>query len=302
VLVVDKPPGPTSHDVVDRVRAVLGMRRVGHTGTLDPFASGVLPLCLGKATRLATHVAHGDKLYSATVRFGFATSTDDLTGEALAPPCPAAVDADQLRAACTALTGTILQYPPAYSAKHIQGRRAHELARQGLPVERAAVRVTVHGIQILEIARDTAQIEVRCATGTYIRALARDLGTALGVGGHLVALRRLACGVFTLDDALAWEQLAGDAREHVLPLRRLLADWPAVRVGPEGVSALRHGRDLTARLVLEGFPTAGTTRPVRVLDQTGDLVALASPRGYPSSGTQPPLEPSLHPDTVLLDP
>jgi tRNA pseudouridine55 synthase len=301
VLVVDKPVGPTSHDVVDRARAVLGLRRVGHTGTLDPFASGVLPLCVGKATRLARHVSRGDKLYRATVRLGCATTTDDLTGEPLGPPCMTTTfTTEQLRAACVALTGPIQQRPPAFSAKRIDGQRAHRLARRGVAFDSPPVVVTVHSIEILATTPDTVEIEVRCSPGTYIRALGRDLGAALGVGGHLTALRRLASGPFTLADAVAWGALATDARQRLIPLARLLTDWPAVRVGPDGMTALRHGRDLTPRLVIAGFPDA-PAGPVRVLDDAGELLALASPRGFLSDGPHPPTTPALHPDTVLLD-
>ena len=300
VLVVDKPVGPTSHDVVDRVRDVLVMRRVGHTGTLDPFASGVLPLCLGKATRLAAHLSRGDKLYRATVRLGCDTTTDDLTGEPLGPARPASFSAEQLRTACFGLTGEIHQQPPAYSAKRIDGQRAHKLARRGVAFERTPVLVTVHSITILATDGETVEIEVRCSPGTYVRALGRDLGAALGVGGHLVALRRLASGPFAIADAVPWEDLASTARRRLIPLARLLTDWPAARVGPEGVAALRHGRDLTRRLVLEGFPDA-PAGPMRVIDESGDLLALASARGFLLDGPHPPIEPTLHPDTVLLD-
>ena len=300
VLVVDKPAGPTSHDVVDRVRAAFGMRRVGHTGTLDPFASGVLPLCLGKATRLASHLTRGDKLYRAAVRLGSATTTDDLTGQPLGPPRAATFSTERLRAACDELTGAIHQRPPAYSAKRIDGQRAHQLARRGVVFERAAVLVTVHAIDILRNDADTIEIEVRCSPGTYIRALGRDLGEALGVGGHLIALRRLASGPFSLADAVPWERLPDEGPQRLIPLARLLPDWPAVRVGQDGVAALRHGRELTRRLVLEGFPDA-PSGPMRVLDQTGELLALASPRGFLGEGPHPAVEPTLHPDTVLLD-
>jgi len=300
VLVVDKPVGPTSHDVVDRVRAVFGIRRVGHTGTLDPFASGVLPLCLGKATRLAAHLSRGDKLYRATVRLGCATTTDDLTGEPLGTPCAASIDRARLRAACDELTGEIRQQPPAYSAKRIDGQRAHMLARRGVAFERPPVLVTVHSIEILATSADTVEIEVRCSPGTYVRALGRDLGARLGVGGHLLALRRLASGAFSLADAAVWERLATDGRQRLIPLAELLPDWPAVRIGAEGVAALRHGRDLTRRLVLQGFPSAATGL-VRVLDESGDLLALASPRGFLADAPHPLVEPALHPDTVLLD-
>jgi len=166
VLVVDKPAGPTSHDVVDHVRRALGVRRVGHTGTLDPFATGVLPVCVGKATRLARFLAAGEKTYRATVRLGFATTTDDLTGEALSPPRVVAVTAAEVEAACRDLVGERLQVPPAYSAKRAGGERLYDLARRGVVVERAGVPVVVHSIDVLAVAGDDVDLRVRCGAGT----------------------------------------------------------------------------------------------------------------------------------------
>lgn len=296
VLVVDKPAGPTSHDVVDRVRRELGERRVGHTGTLDPFATGVLPVCIGKATRLARFLGEGDKLYRATVRLGFATTTDDLTGAPTGEPVPVALDLDAVRAACRALTGSHLQTPPAFSAKRIAGRRAYDLARQGAAVAPLPVRVDVGGFEVLELAGDRLEVEVRCSPGTYVRALARDLGSALGVGGHLVALRRLQSGGFGLAEAAAWDELPR-ARERVVPMGRLLRDLPAVEVAEGGVAALRHGRDLGASAVSRGFPEPPPPPRLRVLDGGGRLLALVVPRGFGVPGVPP----VLHPDVVLLE-
>ncbi len=300
VLVVDKPAGPTSHDVVDRVRAVLGLRRVGHTGTLDPFATGVLPVCVGKATRLASLLAQDTKLYRARVRFGFSTTTDDLTGQALSSPCPVDLARLDLAAACQALTGPLMQTPPCFSAKRIAGRRSHELARQGAPVAPRAVPVTVHSIEILSVDKDQAEIEARCSSGTYVRALARDLGQRLGVGGHLTALRRLASGPFTCDQAASWERLESEAGQRLLPLSALLLEWPSVCVGAQGLLALSHGRDLAPDMLLGAFPQRPPSGLLRVLDQEGRLVALGSVRGLPYPSAAPPTAPSLHPDIVLL--
>src|SRR6187397_1291406 len=184
-MVVDKPAGPTSHDVVDRVRRALGVRKVGHTGTLDPFATGVLAVCVGKATRLARFLTGTDKTYRATVRLGFATTTDDLTGEPVGVVGSGVVSDDALRRACDALTGPLQQSAPAFSAKWVQGRRAYDLARVGIEAPRPVSSVVIHSIEVLGHARELVELEVRCSAGTYIRALARDLGTALGVGAHL---------------------------------------------------------------------------------------------------------------------
>jgi len=300
VLVVDKPAGPTSHDVVDRVRHVLGVRRVGHTGTLDPFATGVLPLCVGKATRLVRFLADGEKAYRATVRLGFATTTDDLLGEPLGATRPVHAQLAEIREACRDLTGAIVQVPPAYSAKRIAGQRSYSLARQGIAVERPPVPVTVHVLDVRSVVDDRVELEVRCSPGTYVRGLARDLGAALGVGGHLAELRRTESGGFGLETAVAWDDLATSARERLLPLSSVLLELPVVRVGAEGAAALRHGRDLDRTLVVEGFPETAPRR-VRVLDEAGALVALAVPRGFGVVAAGLSVEPMLHPDVVLAE-
>lgn len=295
---VDKPAGPTSHDVVDRVRRDLGVRRAGHTGTLDPFATGVLPVCLGKATRLARFLAAGDKTYRATVRLGHATTTDDLTGEPLSPPRAVSVRAAEVEAACRELLGQRPQVPPAYSAKRAKGERLYDLARRGIQVDRVAVPVVVHAIDVLDVAPDGFDIEVRCAAGTYVRALARDLGEALGTGGHLAALRRLKSGSFGFEQAVGWEDIARRGREAMVPLSALLPDLPAVTVTEEGRKALRHGRDLGAAALVGGFPAVPAPR-LRVLDGSGALLALACPRA--PAGGELPVDAVLHPDVVLMD-
>jgi tRNA pseudouridine55 synthase len=298
VLVVDKPAGPTSHDVVERVRLALRVRRAGHTGTLDPFATGVLPICVGKATRLARFLSEGDKSYRATVRLGFATTTDDLTGEPLGPPRPVSVAETAVRRACAALTGELRQVPPAYSAKRVEGQRLYDLARRGVAVARAAVPVTVHALDVVSLDGDRVVLDVRSSAGTYVRALARDLGEALGTGGHLVALRRTEAAGFGLDRAVAWDDLAGGA-DRLVPMSALLPQFPAVRVGERGAAAVRHGRDLDRDMVVEGFPDAPPAR-VRVLDEDGRLLALAVPRGFESPPALP-VPRLLHPDVVLAD-
>jgi tRNA pseudouridine55 synthase len=300
VLVVDKPEGPTSHDVVDAVRRALGLRRVGHTGTLDPFATGVLPVCVGKATRLARFLGGGDKTYRATVRLGFATTTDDRTGEPLGEPRPVSVESARIEAALASLRGRIEQLPPAYSAKHVGGRRAYELAREGREVPRQLVAVTVHSLDLLERRGDELTVEVRCSPGTYVRAIARDLGAALGVGGHLTALRRTRSGAFGIEQALPLDAVSADGGRSLLPLAALLPELPIVRVGPEGRAALRHGRGLDRGLVIEGFPTEPPPR-LRVLDDTGALVAVVVPRGFAALPSELPTTPMLHPELVLVD-
>jgi tRNA pseudouridine55 synthase len=301
VLVVDKPEGLTSHDVVDAVRRALAVRRAGHTGTLDPFATGVLPVCVGKATRLARFLAGGAKEYRATVRLGLATTTDDATGEPLAPPRPVDVDEPAVRAACASLVGTLLQVPPAYSARRVGGRRLYELARQGVAVERPPSRVTVHEIEVRSFEGDRVEIDVRCSPGTYVRALARDLGESLGVGGHLVALRRTRTGAFDLSHAVALGEPPSVWSDRLVALRELLPDLPAVRLGAEATALLRHGRDLGRSHVDEGFPDGEPPERLRLLGPDGALLALAVPRGFDVPGPGLTIEPVLHPDVVLLD-
>jgi tRNA pseudouridine55 synthase len=298
VLVVDKPAGPTSHDLVDRVRRALGTRRVGHTGTLDPFATGVLPICVGRATRLARFLSGGEKEYLATVRLGFATTTDDLTGEPLGAPVALEPAPDELSAALSSLVGTFEQVPPAFSARHVAGRRLYELARRGEAVPRAATPVTVHALELVSRTPGTVDLAVRCSPGTYVRALARDLGERLGTGAHLTALRRIRSGAFDLSQAVPGDDLSG-AAGMLMPMAGLLLDLPAVRVGEEGRRLVGHGRELGRDVVLEGFPE-GLVDRVRILDARGELLALAVPRGFAPATPGLARVPVLHPDLVLL--
>lgn len=300
VVVVDKPAGPTSHDVVERVRLLLNVRRAGHTGTLDPFATGVLPICLGKATRLARFLADSDKAYRATVRLGFATTTDDLTGDPLGSPTAVSADEREVRRACAGLTGELRQVPPAYSAKRVDGQRLYDLARRGVAVERAAVAVTVLVLEVVAVEGDRVELDVRCSAGMYVRALARDLGEALGTGAHLAALRRTEAAGFGLSRAAPWDALTSGIGNHLVPLADVLPQFPAVRVGEEGALAVRHGRDLDRRLIVEGFPDAPPPR-LRVLDGEGRLLALAVPRGFSTPVPGLPVPAVLHPDVVLAD-
>lgn len=299
VLVVDKPSGPTSHDVVDRVRRALDVRRIGHTGTLDPFATGVLPVCVGKATRLVRFLADGPKVYRAVVRLGYATTTDDRMGEALSAPRAVAVDLETVRAACSRLTGDVLQTPPFYSAKRVGGRRLYELAREGAVVERRPVPVQIHALDATALSEGSVEMEVRCSPGTYIRAIARDLGELLGTGGHLAELRRTWTSGFGLEGAVPWDEVTPEAATRIRPMSELLPELPAVRVGAEGLQALRHGRDLGRSLVRDDFP-AGPPQRLRILDEAGALVALAVPRGFGPAPEGLRVEPVLHPDVVLL--
>jgi tRNA pseudouridine55 synthase len=290
VLVVDKPGGPTSHDVVDQVRQALGTRRVGHTGTLDPFATGVLAVCVGKATRLSRFLMEGEKGYVAGVRFGFATTTDDFTGEPVGAPVHVALDPVTLATAVRSFVGPLAQVPPAYSAKRVGGRKMYELARRGEAVPERASSVVIHEIRVDRIEGDVAWLDVRCSAGTYVRALARDLGTALGLGGHLAALRRTRSGEFGLKDAVPWHDLGPLSRERLIPTGQLLTALPGARVDAAGLDAVRHGRVVERAHLLapEEFPEG---LRVRVVGPGGELLALALAR----AGNR------LHADVVLAD-
>lgn len=280
VLVVDKPYGPTSFDVVDRVRRLLGARKAGHTGTLDPLATGVLAVCVEDAVKLQQWLTEGDKSYEATVVFGVATDTEDAEGRVVATGDPSGLDATRVAAALPRLTGEIDQVPPMYSAVRVAGRRLHEAARAGEDVERAPRRVVVHALELLswEPAREgraRARLAVRCGKGTYVRTLAASLGELLGVPAHLEALRRTAAGPFTLAQAVPLAEAEAMARTDVAALQaRLVAPadalsfLPAIRLAPDEVQAILHGRAIPGR----------APGPLcRALDGDGQLVAVCGP-------------------------
>lgn len=249
MLVIDKPAGWTSHDVVARVRGIVGTRRVGHSGTLDPMATGVLVVGIGRATRLLGHLAAADKDYQATIRLGWATVTDDAQGDRLAGAAAHDLDAAQVEAAVAGLTGQILQRPSAVSAIKVGGRRSHARVRAGEAVELPPRPVVVSRFDVLRVSREPdlgctdLSVSVTCSSGTYIRALARDLGATLGVGGHLTTLRRSRVGCFDLAEATALEQLVDD-----LPLLDLAVvarrAFPSVSVTAADANAVRHGRSI----------------------------------------------------------
>ena len=246
VLAVDKPAGPTSHDVVAVARRSLGTRRVGHFGTLDPFASGLLVLGVGPATRLAPFCVEHPKTYRATVRLGARSDTDDSEGTIEEVAVPEIPDRSAVEKACAAWEGSVLQVPPAYSAKHVEGGRAYALARAGRAVTLEAVRVRIDSIRIERYAWPELEILVRCGPGTYLRALARDVGEQLGTGGLCAILRRLASGSCRVEDALAWKQLADPdaARAALKPSWTAVADLPAAALDPEDARAFSAGREI----------------------------------------------------------
>jgi len=285
ILVVAKPAGPTSHDVVALVRRLAATKRVGHGGTLDPFATGVLPVFLGHATRIVEYHLGDRKAYRATVCFGASSTTDDLEGE-LTPTQGAAPAREAVEAALTGLTGTISQRPPAYSAIKVGGRRAYALARAGETVELAIREVTIHAIELVswdgaDPDRPIAVVDVACSAGTYVRALARDLGEKVGGAAYLGALTRTASGPFTLDAATPLDEIrtaAADDPTGLLPLLRPLDtgldDFPVVTLTPDEVAAIARGQFVR--------PAAGLPAPAeryRLRDEAGALVAIASASG-----------------------
>ena len=239
-MLVDKPAGMSSHDVVQRVRRTLGIRAAGHTGTLDPFATGLLVVLLGRATRLARFIERQRKRYLATARLGAQTTTDDLTGEIIAESTAwANIAESRVRETLAAFQGEQLQTPPLYSAKQVGGERSYRRARRGDPVQLAPVRVTIHSIHLVEYAPPDLSFRAVVSAGTYIRAVARDLGSRLGVGAHLTALRRESIGSLSLEDAVPLERLDQLA---VLPPHAVLGDLPAVDLDDASAQAVSHGR------------------------------------------------------------
>jgi tRNA pseudouridine55 synthase len=258
VLLVDKPVGPTSHDVVARARRALGTRRVGHAGTLDPFASGLLLLCVGAATRLVEYATALEKRYVAELELGVATDTDDVTGEPVArSDAWQSVTRAALAAALDAQQGALLQTPPQYSAKKVGGERSHRVARRGGALELAPVPVTVHAIALLDYAPPAARFEVLCSSGTYMRAIARDVGATLGCGAHLTALRRTAIGPFRVEEALALEALQpGLGADALRPPIAAVAHLPPCEVDEAGARRLALGQALPLPHGLDDGPVA----------------------------------------------
>ncbi len=298
VLVVDKPEGLTSHDVVAVARRVFGEKRIGHTGTLDPLATGVLPLACGRATRLVRFLTASDKEYDATMLFGVTTDTLDVTGTETSRSrmTPAR---DAVLEALAALTGEYMQMPPAYCAKKVGGRRAYDLARRDKPVTLTAAPVHVSRLELLEFGDDRCRVALTCSAGFYVRSLARDVGERCGTGASLEALRRTRSGDFTIDEAVPLDALTSsdpsaetgsDVATLLIPMDRLLSSFPAVTVTSEGLVRVSHGQQVRASDLVGSAPS-GPAEWVRLLDGSGALVGLGTP------GTAAGL---LHPEVVLI--
>lgn len=271
LLILDKPRGASSHDLVNAVRRMTGEKRVGHAGTLDPMATGVLVLCLGRAVRLSEYLIDHDKRYRALVQLGVETDTYDATGQILSSQ-----DVDlapvQVESALRSFVGKIEQIPPAHSAVQKNGVRAYKLARQGVAVELEPRPVEIYSIVVRSIEKAQVEFDVHCSKGTYIRSLAHDLGAKLGTGAHLAALRRLASGVFTLEQSVTLDQLRdraarGDFQQMLVPMDRAVSQFDAVHLDTAAARAVCNGQFVRA-------PTNLTTALVRAYDERGQFIGL----------------------------
>jgi len=270
VLVVDKPIGMTSHDVVQIIRKGTNIRRAGHTGTLDPRASGVLVILVGPAVRLSEYVSASDKRYQAVIQLGTTTDTFDADGRVLSTTS-VDISEKQFNDVLQSFVGEIQQVPPPYSAVKVKGKKAYELAREGEEVDLEPRMINVYNLELLEWAPPEAVIDVYCSSGTYVRSLAHDLGEKLGCGAHLIGLRRTKSGRFTLRDAVPLRKLreAFDENtwaDHLIPAAEALSDWPAIDLTPEELDIVKHGRRIA------GIPGLG--KMARAISADGNLVSL----------------------------
>jgi tRNA pseudouridine55 synthase len=275
VFVVDKPAGWTSHDVVNKVRRMAQTRKVGHLGTLDPMATGVLPLLIGRATRLAQFFERGRKVYEGTVRFGYATDTYDAEGTALCAETSVSLNCAEIEGHLESFRGRILQTPPPVSAKKIGGSPAYKLARKNIPVTLAPVEVEIFSIDVLRCEGNEIDMRVVCAAGTYMRSIAHDLGQRLGCGAFLGRLRRIESGSFTIEQSHRLEDLQRLSENHrlgeaLVPAAQLLPDFPAERVDSVTAGFIRQGRDFR----VSPFRGLGGAQFIKAVTQDGDLIAI----------------------------
>ena len=278
VIIVDKPREWTSHDVVNKMRRLAGTRKVGHLGTLDPGATGVLPLVIGRATRLAQFFTRNDKTYQGVIHFGYSTDSYDMDGVATSPETPVTLDW-QLESLLDRFRGEIQQVPPPVSAKKVAGRPAYELARKGQPMELEPVAVNVYELQLLSVDGCEASVRLHCWAGTYVRSIAHDAGQALGCGAFLKSLRRTASGDFNIERARTLEELAalageGRLQEALIPAAELLPAFPAELVDAITAGHIRNGRDFR----VSPFQAREGSRYVKAVTPQGELVAIGEAR------------------------
>jgi tRNA pseudouridine55 synthase len=274
ILIIDKPQGLTSHDVVNRVRRILGQRSVGHLGTLDPAATGVLPVVVGNFTRLAQFYTHSEKTYEGVIRFGFSTSTYDADGEPTSTPQDVTLKQDEIEALAQHFRGKIEQMPPPFSAKKVDGVRAYKLARKNQEVRLEPVAIEIKEFSVLEVAADLVTFRAHVTSGTYLRSIAHDMGQRLGCGAHLAALRRTAVAEFLMEDACSLQELEaamqqGTAEDKFVHPRKLVPQLPSVTATDENVAFIRSGRSVN-------LPEMSRAPLVKVFYGQRDLIAIAT--------------------------
>ena len=275
IIIIDKPPEWTSNDVVSRLRRVFNTRRIGHGGTLDPMATGVLPVFVGRATRGVEFFEHAEKVYETTIRFGLTTDTEDITGKTLTET-EVSLTEEELLAVLPRFRGDILQVPPMYSAIKVGGQKLYDLARKGREVERQPRPITIHELQLLEFSGKEARLRVRCSKGTYIRTLCKDLGSALGCGGCMAALRRVQAGEYTLEGSIPLRQLLdiserGEDVEHLLcPVDTMFASHPKLTLNEKQTRLVKNGN---------AFAAACADGTYRVYAPDGEFLALCRAEG-----------------------
>lgn len=275
VIVVDKPTGWTSHDVVGKMRRFAGTKKIGHLGTLDPLATGVLPLVIGRATRLAQFFTANSKTYEGVIHFGFSTDSYDSDGEPTSEPIAVTLEHEKLDQILDRFRGEFLQTPPPISAKKIAGRPAYELARRQKPVELKSVQVRVDELHILSIDGPSARVRIRCSAGTYVRGIAHEAGLAFGCGAHLSELRRLASGDFTIENARTLEELGrlateGRLYDALIPASELLPQFPSEFVDQASETGIRNGRNFRG----SPFHARPESRYVKAISASGELIAI----------------------------
>lgn len=303
VLVIDKPAGWTSHDVVAKIRNLTRVRKVGHTGTLDPFATGVLPLTLGRATRLTNYFQASDKVYRGVMRFGFATDTYDVDGRPLGEDTRPELDRGRLEEILGRYRGTLQQALPPFSAKKFQGKPLYAYARAGVEVSPPAKEVTIRSLELVAVDGSEAEFELSCSAGTYARSLAHDIGAEYGCGAHLIRLRRTRSGEFPIEAAVELGTGTGEGLEYhprdfflgrLLPLGSLLGEIPAIVISDGDRQKLLHGMDLNL------LTPDWEAETLRLIDTAGDLVALGRRvQSFDPAVSQPARWVRVHPTVVL---
>jgi tRNA pseudouridine55 synthase len=279
VIIVDKPRTWTSHDVVNKIRRLAGTRKVGHLGTLDPAATGVLPLVIGHATRLAQFFTRNDKVYEGIIHFGYSTDSYDMDGAPTSKKEAVTIERSAIESALQSFRGAFGQVPPPVSAKKVSGQKSYELARRGQAVELQPVGVEVYELEMTALEGSEVSIRLHCSAGTYVRSIAHDAGQILGCGAFLKTLRRLASGDFTIEHARTLEDLARLAEENrleeaLIPAAQLLPAFPCELVDPSTAGQIRHGRDFR----VSPFQTPSETRYVKAVSAKGELIAIGEIR------------------------